>query len=160
MASETEYRQQLSKLLDWEEAHVGMDKAVADLPAELRGRQPSGLPYSIWQLVEHIRIATHDILDFSINANYKEEMKWPDDYWPKSPAPPAAEAWDASLAQIRRDLKSLQQLAADAKVDPAARIPHGTGQTIMREIALVADHNAYHIGQIVLVRRLLGAWKP
>ena len=158
MASDEPYRQQLGKLLDWEEAHVGFDKAVADLPADLRGRQPPGLPYSVWQLVEHIRIAQHDILDFSLNADY-EEMKWPDDYWPKSPAPPSAEAWDASLEQIRRDLKALQQLADDAKVDLTARIPHGTGQTYMREVALIADHNAYHVGQIVLVRRLLGAWK-
>jgi len=158
MASDEPYRQQLGKLLDWEEAHVGFDKAVADLPADLRGRQPPGLPYSVWQLVEHIRIAQHDILDFSLNADY-EEMKWPDDYWPKSPAPPSAEAWDASLEQIRRDLKALQQLAGDAKVDLTARIPHGTGQTYMREVALIADHNAYHVGQIVLVRRLLGAWK-
>jgi len=159
MSAETPYRQQLSKLLDWEEAHVGLDKAVADLPPDLRGTQPPGLPYSIWQLVEHIRIAQHDILDFSVNANYKE-MKWPDDYWPKSPAPPSADAWDASLAQIRKDVKALQKLAADGDVDPTAKIPHGSGQTIMREVALVADHNAYHIGQIVLVRRLLGAWKP
>jgi uncharacterized damage-inducible protein DinB len=158
MASETAYRQQLGKMLDWDEAHVGLDKAVADLPVELRGKQPPGLPHSIWQLVEHIRIAQHDILDFSVNADY-EEMKWPDDYWPASPAPPSAAAWDESLAQIRRDVKALQELAADGGRDLTARIPHGNGQTIMRELALVADHNAYHVGQIVLVRRLLGAWK-
>ena len=158
MASDEPYRQQLGKLLDWEEAHVGFDKAVADLPEALRGRQPGGLPYSVWQLVEHIRIATHDILDFSVNAHY-EEMKWPDDYWPTSPVPPSAEAWDASLAEIRRDLQSLRELAGNRDLDLTARIPHGSGQTILRELALVADHNAYHVGQIVLVRRLLGAWR-
>src|SRR5262245_5471092 len=158
MSSEAPYRQQLSKLLDWEDAHVSLEKAVADLTADLRGRQPSGLPYSIWQLVAHIRIGHTDITDASVNAAY-HERKWPDDYSPASPVPPSADAWDASLAEIRRDLKALQQLAADTKIDLTARIPHGKGQTIMRELAVVADHTAYHVGQIVLVRRLLGQWK-
>src|SRR5262249_32465991 len=122
MSNDAPFRQQLATLLDWGEAHVTLDAALADLPPDLRGKQPAGLPYSVWQLVEHIRIANHDILDFSLNQDYKE-MKWPDDYWPKSPAPPSAEAWDASLAQIRRDMEAVKRLALD-RADLAAKIPH------------------------------------
>lgn len=158
MKADTALRGFLARLLAWDDAHVSFDAAVADFPARLRGTQPPGLPYSGWQLVEHLRIAQHDILDFCRNPDYKE-MKWPDDYWPRSPAPPASAAWTGSIRQYRRDRKRLQQLAADPKVDLYARIPHGSGQTCLRELALVVDHNAYHVGQLVLVRRLLGIWK-
>jgi hypothetical protein len=158
MTDDAHVRDLLRRLLSWEDAHVGFDAAVADLPPDLRGRQPAGVPYSPWQLVEHLRIAQHDILDFCRNPAY-EELNWPDDYWPRSPAPPSAAAWDESISQFRRDRTALQQLAADRSLDLTARIPRGSGQTYLRELVLAADHAAYHVGQIVLVRRLLGAWK-
>jgi hypothetical protein len=157
MADDTALRSFLQKILAWEDAHVGFDRALADIPENLRGTQPAGLPYSLWQLVEHLRLAQHDILDFCRNSNYRE-MKWPEDYWPSSPEPPSAEAWDKSIAAYKADRNALEQIAANTKFDLAARIPHGSGQTYLRELLLVADHNAYHVGQIVLVRRLLGCW--
>jgi len=156
--SDAPVRDQLARLLDWEDARAGFDAAVADVPAHMRGTMPPGLPHSIWQLVEHIRLAQHDILDFSRNAAYKE-LKWPDDYWPTSPAPPSEAAWKKSLARVRADRRALQKMATDAKIDLTARIPHGTGQTVLRELLLVADHTSYHVGQIVLIRQLLGIWK-
>src|SRR4051794_32885402 len=151
-------RDHLRRLLDWEEARVGFDTAAADVPPHMRGTAPPGLPHSLWQLVEHIRIAQHDILDFCRNANYKE-MAWPDDYWPRSPAPPSEAAWEQSLAGARDARAALQQLAADVSIDLTARIPHGSGQTYLRELLLVADHTAYHVGAMVAVRQLLGIWK-
>ena len=136
---------------------MSLDDALADLPAPLRGRKPDGLPYSPWQLLEHIRITQHDILDFCRNPKYKE-IAWPDDYWPQSAAPPSDTAWDASVHQIRKDCAGLEALARDESLDLAARIPHGTGQTYLREILLVMDHTAYHMGELIVVRRLLGAW--
>jgi hypothetical protein len=150
-------REFLSKLLSWEDAHVGFDAAVADIPLELQATQPEGLPYSPWQLVEHLRITQHDILDFCVNSKYAE-MTWPDDYWPSTPAPPGAAAWEDSVNSFKEDRKALQQLAVDPRVDLNAKIPHGSGQTYLRELILVADHSSYHIGQLVLVRRLLGIW--
>jgi hypothetical protein len=151
-------RELVARVLSWEDAHAGFDSAVKDFPDRLRGTQPPGLPYSGWQIVEHLRITQHDILDFCQNANY-EEMKWPDDYWPASPTPATPDSWNESIRQYRRDREALQQLAANPDIDLSARIPHGTGQTYLRELLLVADHNAYHVGQVVLVRRLLGIWK-
>src|SRR5262245_38664012 len=156
--SDKPLREQLRKMLGWEDAHVGLETAIADLPAELRGKVPAGAPYSSWQLLEHLRIAQHDILDFCVNPKY-EEMKWPGDCWPKSPAPASAKEWDDSVSRFLADRKALQDLAADPKIDLFAKIPHGSGQTYLREVLLVADHNAYHIGELVVVRRLLGAWK-
>jgi hypothetical protein len=150
-------REQLARVLSWEDAHASFDSAVAALPAELRGRAPAGLPYSPWQLVEHLRITQHDILEFCRNPKYVE-LDWPDDYWPGSPAPSDASAWDRSIEQFRRDRASLQELARDPAIDLDARIPHGTGQTYLREILLAADHSAYHVGELIVVRRLLGAW--
>jgi uncharacterized damage-inducible protein DinB len=150
-------RDLIARLLNWEDAHVPFDKAVADIPPDLRGKVPQNLPYSAWQLVEHLRLAQHDILDFCLNPNYGE-MKWPDDYWPESAAPPSPAAWNDSLRRFKEDRTSLQQLAADERFDLEARIPHGSGQTYLRELVLVADHTAYHVGQLVLVRRLLGNW--
>jgi len=136
---------------------MSLDDAVADLPASLRGRKPDGLPYSPWQLLEHIRITQHDILDFCRNPKYKE-IAWPDDYWPTSAAPPSDSAWDASVRQIHNDRAGLEALARDESLDLAARIPHGTGQTYLREILLVIDHTANHMGELIVVSRLLGAW--
>jgi hypothetical protein len=153
----SQLRDHVAKLLGWQEAHVGFDKAVADLAVPLRGRVPHGLPYSPWQLVEHLRIAQHDILDFCRNPAYRE-LSWPDDYWPRSPAPPSGSAWDDSVRQFREDRAAFQRLARDPAIDLAAPIPHGTGQTYLRELLLAADHTAYHVGQLIVVRRLLGAW--
>lgn len=151
-------REQLATLLAWEDAHVGFDTAIADVPSELQGVPPSGLPYSLWQLLEHLRRTQKDILDFCRNANYRE-LRWPDDYWPPTPSPASAAAWEDSIRQFREDRKALQLLAADPKVDLAARIPHGSGQTYFRELVLAADHVAYHVAELVVVRRLLGIWK-
>ena len=150
-------RNQLSRYLDWHEAHAGFDAAVKDVPFERQGQQPNGLPYSPWQLLEHMRIAQEDILDFCRNAKYVHK-KWPEDYWPKSPAPPHARAWDESVAAYRRDREAMKALTSDPSVDLSARIPHGDTQTYLREVLLVADHASYHVGQLVLVRRLLGNW--
>ncbi len=150
-------REQLSAMLTWRDAHVGFDKAIDGIPVEARGKRPSGLPYSAWQLLEHIRVAQHDILDFCRNPDY-EELNWPDDYWPHSPEPPDAAAWDESVRQFREDRAAMQKIATDEQ-DLLARIPHGNGQTYLREVLLVADHNAYHVGELVLLRRLLGTWR-
>jgi DinB superfamily len=158
MAGDAFVREQLSKLLAWEDAHVGFDTVVADIPPELRGKRPAGTPHSPWELVEHLRITQRDILDFCRNPDY-EEMSWPADYWPPSPAPPTPAAWDESIEQFQQDRKALQDFARDPTIDLAARIPHGSGQTYLRELVLVADHTSYHVGALVLVRRLLGDWK-
>jgi uncharacterized damage-inducible protein DinB len=150
-------RAQLVRLLTWHDAHVDFDRAVEGLPAALRGRRPRGVAWSAWELVEHLRLAQRDILDFCLNPNYAAQA-WPDDYWPGRPAPPKARAWAASIAAFHRDLAALVALARDPATDLFARIPHGSGQTILRELLLVADHNAYHVGQIVAVRRTLGCW--
>ena len=157
MAGITPLRKQLIKLLSWEDAHVGFDAAVADIPPRLRGTVPPGLPYSPWQLVEHLRITQHDILDFCRNPAY-QEMSWPKDYWPPDASPTSPAAWDASIEQFRQDRSALEALAGDPAIDLEAQIPHGTGQTYLRELLVVADHTAYHIGELIVVRRLLGAW--
>jgi hypothetical protein len=156
MANPDPLRKQLVELLRMEGAHLSFDDAVADFPIKLRGVKPQGAPHTPWQLLEHLRIAQWDILDFSRNPDY-EEMKWPDDYWPKTEAPPDAAAWDKSVEQFRRDLKAIEELLSDAGTDLTARIPHGTGQTLLREVLLVADHNSYHLGQLVFVRKMLEA---
>jgi len=148
---------QLAKALAWGEAHADFDKAVRNFPPPLRGRIVKGLPYSAWQLLEHLRLAQRDILDFSRSANYRER-KWPDDYWPTTAEPPDASAWDRSVAAFRRDRKAVQKMAADPALNLNRRIPRGSGQTYLREILLVLDHNAYHVAELVVLRRLLGAW--
>jgi len=144
-------------MLDWREAHVELDAAVDGIGPMHRGIVPPGLPYSAWQLIEHMRIAQNDILDFCVNAAYREK-KWPDDYWPSYPAPPSDAAWDESVASYVRDRDALKQLVRDPTIDLAAKVPHGNGQTYLREVLLVADHTSYHVGQLVLLRRLLGIW--
>lgn len=152
--SDDSLRSHLAKLLDWKEAHVGFDAAVEGIPPDVRGRRSEGVPHSPWELLEHLRITQHDILDFCVNPDY-EEMHWPDDYWPSS-SQPTAEEWDKSITDFRADREAMKRLAAEA--DLFAKIPHGTGQTYLREILLVADHTTYHVGQLVSVRQLLGAW--
>jgi hypothetical protein len=138
-------------------AHLDFEAAIADLPAELRGIKPAGLPHSPWRLLEHLRICQWDILEFSRNPKHVSPQ-FPEGYWPKGDGPPDAAAWDRSVEAFRADLQAMQDLVADPATDLFARIPHGQGQTILREALLVADHNAYHLGQMVVVRRLLGAW--
>jgi hypothetical protein len=152
-------REHLSRSLDWSDAHATFDHAVEGIPPELRGRQPEGLPYSAWQLLEHLRLAQWDILEFCRNPEYRE-LKWPDDYWPVTPAPPTESAWEESVARYREDREAVKALASDPDLDLLSEIPHGSGQTYLREILLVADHNAYHVGELVAVRRLLGLWPP
>jgi DinB family protein len=147
----------IAALLDWEDAHAGFDKIVAGLPRNLQGQTPPGLPYSPWQLLEHIRLTQQDILEFCRNPAY-QELHWPDDYWPSSASPPSAGAWNTSVAAFRQDRESLKLLALDSTIDLLARVPAGTGQTYLRELLLVADHTAYHLGELVVVRRALGAW--
>jgi hypothetical protein len=151
-------REHVIYLLNGGGAHVRFDDVVKDLPEELRGVKPRGFPHSAWMLLEHLRLAQWDILEFSRNSRHKSP-EWPKGYWPESEAPPSAAAWNKSIQQFRKDLKLLQDVVANPKTDLYARIPWGDGQTILRETLLVADHNAYHLGQFVDLRRLLGAWK-
>jgi hypothetical protein len=150
-------RDQLKALLSWGDAHANFDSVLAEFPEDLRGKRPAKLPYSAWQLLEHLRIAQHDILDFCRNPRY-EEMRFPDDYWPASPEPPSAAAWDESIRKYHADRKALGALAVDTSLDLDAKIPHGSGQTYVRELVLTADHTAYHLGELVVLRRLLGIW--
>jgi uncharacterized damage-inducible protein DinB len=151
-------RAHLKALLDWGDAHVTFDAVVKGISPAARGAVPEGLDHSAWQLVEHLRRAQRDILDFCRNPSYVE-LSFPADYWPTEAAPPSEAAWKESIAAFRRDREELKNLAEDTAVDLFARIPHGTGQTYLRELLLVADHNAYHVGQLVAVRRALGDWK-
>ena len=157
----TSTRDQIARSLDWGEAHADFDQAIAGLAPELRGRRVDGLPHSAWEILEHLRIAQHDILDFARNPKYGE-MKWPDEYWPASAEPPSAKAWDESVAQFSRDRDAVKALATDATIDLAAGIPHGDkpAHTYLRSVLLVIDHNAYHVAELVVLRRLLGAWPP
>ena len=148
-------RKHLADLLRMKGAHANFETALCDFPVELRGAKPAGAPHSPWQLLEHMRIAQEDILDFSRNAAYQAK-KFPDDYWPATEAPPDEDAWDKSVRQFQVDLKDLQELVADTKHDLLARIPHGTNQTLLREALLAADHNAYHLGQFIFLRKTLG----
>jgi uncharacterized damage-inducible protein DinB len=151
-------RQHLTELLEGGHAHAKFDDIIKDLPPKLRGKKPENFPHTAWMLLEHLRIAQWDILEFSRNAHHKSP-EWPSGYWPKSEAPPSAEAWEKSVEEFQRDLKAVQALVNDPQTDLFARIPWGDGQTILREVLLVADHNSHHLGQLLDVRRLLGAWK-
>ena len=151
-------RDHVVDLLGVGHAHLRLHDAIADWPAALRGAKPPGQPFTPWRILEHIRITQWDIIEFTKSANHVSP-KWPTGYWPDHDAPADAAAWDKGVAQIERDLKEMQALVSDAKKDLFARIPHGTGQTLLREALVLADHNSYHLGQLVLLKRLLGAWK-
>ncbi len=151
-----ELREQLTRSLDWDSAHLRFDDAEKDFPAERRGTRPPGAPHSPWELLEHLRITLWDILEFSRDAKHVSP-DFPSGYWPATQAPPDAQAWDRSVAAYRADLAALGELTRDESVDLFARIPHGEGQTILREVLLSLDHNAYHLGQLVIVRRTLEA---
>ncbi|HEY6968867.1 MAG TPA: DinB family protein [Candidatus Angelobacter sp.] len=147
-------RTHLVNLLTKGEAHIDAASELKDFPVKVRGRKVEGSPHTPWQLLEHMRIAQWDILQFSVDAKHTSP-KWPEGYWPGTDAPPDARAWDKSVRQFLSDLEAICKLVRDPKRDLLARIPHGTGQTLLREALLVADHNAYHLGQIVLTRRIL-----
>jgi len=156
--NEKALREQLAKMLDWGEAHADWEGAVKSFPPEHYGTRPAGSPHSAWELLEHIRLAQLDILQFSRNPKHVSPP-WPEGYWPKDSAPPSAAAWAKSAKQVTEDRREMERLVKDPKTDLFAKIPHGSGQTILREILLLADHNAYHLGQLVLVRKMLGDWK-
>ncbi len=150
-------RKQLSEILDSGNAHANLDAALEGIPANLRGKTVHNLPYSIWSLVKHIEIAQEDIVDFCINPSYKNKS-WPDDYWPASAAPRDEKEWDDTLKKIKNDRQRMIDLIEKGE-NLYVPFKHGEGQHLLREILLIADHNAYHIGQIVVLRRLLGDWE-
>lgn len=158
MENEKALRKHLIKMLEGGDAHTTFDDAVAELPDALQGKVPKGAEHSAWQLLEHLRIAQWDILEFAVDPKHKSP-KWPEGYWPKAPAPPNDKSWQKSVQAFRTDLKRFTKLLADDSTDLFAKVPHGEGQNILRQALLAADHNSYHLGQLVLVRRLLGAWK-
>jgi hypothetical protein len=151
-------REQLVKFLGGGEAHAEFKDVLDDFPAAARGAVPKGAEHSAWQELEHIRIALHDLLDFSTNPNYVA-MKWPDDYWPREAAPKNDAAWDASVRAVKKDVADFEKLVGDPESNLYATIPWGEGQTLVREVLIAGQHTSYHLGQIVLLRRLLGAWK-
>jgi uncharacterized damage-inducible protein DinB len=151
-------RQHLLYLLQGGGAHLNFDKAIANLPPDLRGSKPAGQPHTPWRLLEHLRITQWDILEFTRNPRHVSPP-WPEGYWPAGDAPPDSAAWDRSVSAFRSDLQAMQDLVANPATDLFTPLPHGQGQTALREALLVADHNAYHLGQLVVVRRLLGAWE-
>src|SRR5580704_9014417 len=150
-------RQQLAKMLNWGEAHVDFKTALVNLPFEQQGRMPAAIPHSAWQLLEHMRIALWDILEFSRGSQHAS-LKWPEDYWPATVAPPDDKAWKRSVDSFLGDLEGMRKLITDPASDLFQPLAHGTGQTLLREALLAADHNAYHLGQLVLVRKALDAW--
>ena len=150
-------REHLRKVLGWHEAHLDWKKAIADLPVEHRGAKPKGVPYSAWELLEHARIAQWDMLEFCRNAKHVSP-DWPSGYWPEKASPVNAAAWNNSVRRFEEDTEAMRRLVTDPKTDLFAPLPHGSGQTVLREALLVADHNSYHLGQFVLLRRLLGSW--
>ncbi|HZR29213.1 MAG TPA: DinB family protein [Terriglobales bacterium] len=158
MKNDKSLREHVLYLLNDGGAHLNFDAAVKDVPAALRGKTPKGAEHSPWEVLEHMRIAQWDILEFTRNSKHKSP-EFPKGYWPSASAPPNEKAWEKSAASFRADLKAMCDLVSDESTDLFAKIPHGDGQTVLREALLLADHNAYHLGQLVLLRRLLGAWQ-
>jgi len=150
-------REHLLELLSGGGAHLTFERAIADLPPELRGQRPQGTPHTPWRLLEHLRICQWDILEFSRSSGHVSP-DFPDGYWPSEDAPRDADAWESSVQAIEQDLAAMKELVADPNVDLLAPFPWGKGQTLAREAMLLADHNAYHLGQLVEIRRMLGAW--
>ena len=158
MTNDQFLRKHLVELLDGGHAYAPFDKIIAGFPAKLRGQKPSGLPHSAWMLLEHMRIAQCDILDFSRNSKYVAPQ-WPEGYWPENPSPSSTAAWDKSVKSFRDDREAMKTLVSDPKTDLFRKIPWGDGQTILREALLIADHNSHHLGQMIDLRRLLGIWQ-
>lgn len=159
MPPKQNWKEIVASALDWEQAHASLDAALANLPAELRGKRAAGLPHSIWELLSHIRFTQRDLLEFCANDDYKEP-KWPDDYWPSSPAPKNDAEWTACIGAIHSDGAELAKFTVETDKDLTAKIPHGTGQTYLRTVLVSIDHTSHHLGQIIDVRRLLGSWPP
>ncbi|HVT60905.1 MAG TPA: DinB family protein [Thermoanaerobaculia bacterium] len=158
-APDASLREQLLELLSSRHAHLDFEQSIKDLPAALRGAKPPGVEHSLWELVEHLRLGQSDILEFSRDPAHVSPA-WPEGYWPPSAAPPGDAVWEESVAAFGADLQAMGELIADPAADLLRPFPHGKGQTLLREALLLADHNAYHLGQIVQLRRLLGAWPP
>jgi len=158
MNHEKDLRDRLLYVLKGKGAHLDFNKAISDFSPEYRGKKHTALPYTAWQLLEHMRIAQWDILEFSRNAKHISP-KWPEGYWPDTESPPDAKSWEKSVTILKRELQEMQDLVANPEIDLYAKIPHGNGQTILREALLLADHNAYHLGQLVMLRKILSAWK-
>ncbi len=156
---QSELRKQILALLRGGNAHATFDEAIKDFPAKHRATVPPNLPYSAWQLLEHLRITQRDILNFSAppTGGY-HPLQWPEEYWPKSPEPPSAHAWDASITAIRKDLELFEALITKPDSDLFKTFRWGDGQNLLREALLIADHTAYHLGELVVLRRLLGIW--
>jgi DinB superfamily len=150
-------RQHVAKALNWGEAHTDWKTALAGLPAKHRGERPPGAPHSAWELLEHARIAQWDILEFSRNASHVSP-DFPEGYWPKTPGPPTPEAWDDTVSAFKRDLREMIRLVENPRTDLFAKLARGDGQTVLREALVLADHNSYHLGQLVNLRRALGSW--
>jgi hypothetical protein len=157
MASNEAWRTIIASAFDWEQAHASLDSSLEGLAPADRGKRPDNHPHSCWELVEHIRRAQWDLLDFCRNPDYKEQ-KWPDDYWPDSPVPKDDAEWDASVEAIRRDGEEFAEFTRTFDKDLAEKIPHGNGQTYLRTILVSIDHTSYHVGQILSVRRMIGSW--
>ena len=158
MTDKPDWRSIIASSLDWEQAHSKLESVVKGLPPSLQGVRPARYPHSAWELLEHIRITQNDLLEFCQNPEYEEKLAWPQDYWPPTPAPPTADAWEKTISDYRRDREALARFTKESKLDLTEKIPRGTGQTYLRTILVAIDHASYHIGQIVSVRRLLGAW--
>jgi len=157
---EEDWRAIIASSLNWEQAHTSLEAALRGFPGELRGRRPTGFPHSGWELLEHIRLTQRDLLDFLQNPEYEEKLEWPKDYWPPSMAPAGDKEWNGSVSGWKKDRIAIERLTTAGKSDLTAKIPKGNGQTYLRTILVTLDHNAYHVGQIVAVRQLLGAWPP
>lgn len=158
MQKETQLQQHMVKMLTSQDAHVDFETAIKDLPANARGQKPKGAEHSPWEVLEHLRITQNDLLEFAVNAKHKSP-EFPAGYWPKAQAPTSAAEWDRSVEGFRKDLKRLCDLVSSEPADLFAKIPHGDGQTMLRQALVTADHNAYHLGELVLLRRMLGTWK-
>ncbi len=158
MKNQERIRELLLEQFEGRNAHLPFSQVVEGLSVEETGIRPEGLPHSVWELAEHVRRAQYDILDFSRNPDY-EPISWPDDYWPPAPQPDDQQQWEDTIEAFHRDHKAMAELIRQTETDLMEPLAHGDGQTLFREAMLIVDHTAYHIGQIVQVRRLLGNWK-
>lgn len=154
VANDSNLRKQLVTAMSGRESHIDFDSALKDFPPDKRGTKPAGAPHTAWQLLEHMRIAQHDILEFSRDPNHKSPS-WPEGYWPSTEAPPDAKTWDATVKAFRHDAQEFERLVQDAHRDLLKPLPHGDGQTLLREALLVATHNSYHLGQLVFLKKVL-----
>ena len=160
VAKKEEWRTIVASSLDWEQAHSSLETALRGLAPELRGKRPTGMPHSVWELLEHIRITQHDLLEFVQDPSYEEKLEWPKDYWPRSMAPANEKAWNESVAGWRKDRMALERFTTESDIDLTTKIPRGTGQTYLRTVLVAVDHASYHLAQIVTVRQMIGAWPP